>query len=161
MMEQQPTVMKALVQRVSEASVAEGDRVIGEIGPGLLVLLGVTAGDGVAQADLLARKIAGLRIFEDDDGKMNRSLREIGGSALVVSQFTLAADVRKGNRPSFIDAAPPKTAEALYEHFCARLQDEGVPVATGRFAARMAVRLINDGPVTIWLDSATLPGAGR
>jgi D-tyrosyl-tRNA(Tyr) deacylase len=152
--------MKALLQRVSEASVAEGDRVIGEIGPGLLVLLGVAVGDGVAQADLLARKIAGLRIFEDEDGKMNRSLREIGGSALVVSQFTLSADVRKGNRPSFIGAAPPEVAEPLYEHFCARLRDEGVPVATGRFAARMAVRLINDGPVTIWLDSATLPGAG-
>jgi D-tyrosyl-tRNA(Tyr) deacylase len=152
--------MKALLQRVSEASVAENGRVIGEIGPGLLVLLGVAAGDDSAQADLLARKIVALRIFEDEAGKMNRSLREIGGSALVVSQFTLSADVRKGNRPSFIGAAAPEMAEPLYTHFCAQLQDEGVPVATGRFAARMAVRLINDGPVTIWLDSATLPGAG-
>ena len=153
--------MKALVQRVSEASVAEGGRVIGEIGPGLLVLLGVAAGDDRGQADLLARKVAALRIFEDEAGKMNRCLRETRGGALVVSQFTLAADVRKGNRPSFIGAAPPEVAEPLYEHFCARLRAEGVPVATGRFAARMAVRLINDGPVTIWLDSTTLPGAGR
>ena len=153
--------MKALVQRVSEASVAEDGRVLGEIGPGLLVLLGVAVGDDSSQADLLARKIAALRIFEDEAGKMNRSLHETGGSALVVSQFTLSADVRKGNRPSCIGAAPPELAEALYEHFCTRLQDEGVPVATGRFAARMAVRLINDGPVTIWLDSTVLPGAGR
>jgi D-tyrosyl-tRNA(Tyr) deacylase len=153
--------MKALLQRVSEASVTEGDRVVGAIGPGLLVLLGVVDGDHAAEADLLAHKIAALRIFEDAAGKMNRSLLEVGGSALVVSQFTLAADVRKGNRPSFSGAAPPELAEPLYEHFCARLREEGVPVATGRFAARMAVRLINDGPVTIWLDSALLRPADR
>jgi len=153
--------MKALLQRVSEASVAEGDRVLGAIGPGLLVLLGVEAGDDAAGADLLARKIAALRIFEDAAGKMNRSLLEVGGGALVVSQFTLAADLRRGNRPGFSGAAPPEVAEPLYEDFCARLRERGVPVATGRFAARMAVRLINDGPVTIWLDSALLRAAVR
>jgi D-tyrosyl-tRNA(Tyr) deacylase len=153
--------MKALLQRVSEASVAEGDRVLGAIGPGLLVLLGVVDGDGAAEADRLARKTAGLRIFEDAAGKMNRSVLESGGGVLVVSQFTLAADLRRGNRPSFSAAAAPATAELLYERFCAALREQGVPVATGRFAARMAVRLVNDGPVTIWLDSATLRPPGR
>ena len=153
--------MKALLQRVSEASVAVDERTIGAIGPGLLVLLGVEVGDGASAADLLARKVADLRIFEDQDGKMNRSLRDVGGGALVVSQFTLSADVRKGNRPSFTAAARPDVAEPLYQRFCDRLKGEGVPVATGQFAARMAVRLVNDGPVTIWLDSATLPVAGR
>jgi D-tyrosyl-tRNA(Tyr) deacylase len=146
--------MKALVQRVSEASVAVGGEVIGEIGPGLLVLLGVEAGDGAAEADLLARKIAALRIFEDAAGKMNLAVREVGGAVLAISQFTLAADLRKGNRPSFIRAAPPALAEPLYEEFCARLREAGLPVGTGRFGARMAVHLINHGPVTIWLDSA-------
>lgn len=153
--------MKALLQRVSEASVTEDDRVLGAIGPGLLVLLGVERGDGTAEADLLARKTAGLRIFEDAAGKMNRSVLDIGASALVVSQFTLAADLRRGNRPSFSAAAAPDTAELLYERFCAALREAGVPVATGRFAARMAVGLVNDGPVTIWLDSAALRTPGR
>jgi D-tyrosyl-tRNA(Tyr) deacylase len=128
--------------------------VVGEIGPGLLVLLGVEVGDEGAQADLLARKIAALRIFEDDAGKMNLAVRDAGGAVLAISQFTLAADLRKGNRPSFIRAAPPEIAEALYEHFCLRLREAGLAVATGRFGAHMAVRLVNDGPVTIWLDSA-------
>ena len=153
--------MKALLQRVSEASVTEDDRVLGAIGPGLLVLLGVEHGDGAAEADLLARKTAALRIFEDAAGKMNRSVLDIGASAMVVSQFTLAADLRRGNRPSFTAAAAPDTAELLYERFCAALREAGVPVATGRFAARMAVRLVNDGPVTIWLDSAALRTPGR
>ena len=148
--------MKALLQRVSEASVEVEGRVIGAIGGGLLVLLGVETGDREAAADRLARKVAALRIFEDAAGKMNRSVREVGASVLVVSQFTLLADVRKGNRPSFTAAAAPELAERLYEHFCAKLREQGLAVATGRFGARMAVRLINDGPVTIWLDSATL-----
>lgn len=148
--------MKALLQRVSEASVRVDGRVVGAIGPGLLILLGVEAGDGEAEAELLARKIAGLRIFADEAGKMNRSVREIGGKALVVSQFTLLADARKGNRPSFTAAAAPALAETLYETFCRRLEEQGVAVETGRFAARMAVGLVNDGPVTIWLDSEIL-----
>jgi len=146
--------LKALVQRVSAAGVTVGEDVIGEIGPGLLVLLGVEVGDGVAAADLLARKIAALRIFEDDAGKMNLAVRDVGGAVLAISQFTLAADLRKGNRPSFIRAAPPEVAEPLYQQFCTRLREAGLPVATGRFGAHMAVRLVNDGPVTIWLDSA-------
>ncbi len=154
--------MKALLQRVSEASVEIDGRVVGAIGKGLLVLLGVEAADGAAQADRLARKVAALRIFEDQAGKMNLSVREVGGSLLVVSQFTLLADLRKGNRPSFIAAALPAVAAPVYEHFCANLRAQGLVVATGRFGARMAVRLINDGPVTIWLDGAALhaPPAG-
>jgi D-tyrosyl-tRNA(Tyr) deacylase len=150
--------MKTLVQRVSEASVTVGERVVGSIGRGLLVLLGVEHGDGAGEADLLARKVANLRIFEDNAGKMNRSVLDVGGGVLVVSQFTLCADVRKGNRPSFIGAARPELAEALYARFCDRLAAEGATVARGQFAAHMAVRLVNDGPVTIWLDTATLPG---
>jgi D-aminoacyl-tRNA deacylase len=146
--------VKALVQRVSEAGVTVAGEVLGEIGPGLLVLLGVEVGDEGAQADLLARKIAALRIFEDDAGKMNLAVRDAGGAVLAISQFTLAADLRKGNRPSFIRAAPPEIAEPLYEQFCLRLREAGLAVATGRFGAHMAVRLVNDGPVTIWLDSA-------
>jgi D-tyrosyl-tRNA(Tyr) deacylase len=152
--------MKALVQRVSEACVTVGGRTIGSIDRGLLVLLGVEHGDGEAQAALLARKIANLRIFEDDAGRMNRSVLDIGGAVLAVSQFTLCADVRKGNRPSFIGAAPPELAQPLYRSFCDRLAAHAVTVARGEFAAHMAVRLINDGPVTIWLDTAVLPGGG-
>jgi D-tyrosyl-tRNA(Tyr) deacylase len=152
--------MKALVQRVSEAGVTVGARTVGAIERGLLVLLGVEHGDGESDAALLARKIANLRIFEDDAGKMNRSVLEIGGGVLVVSQFTLCADVRKGNRPSFIGAAAPEQAQALYARFCEHLGAHGAPVARGEFAAHMAVRLVNDGPVTIWLDSAILPGRG-
>jgi D-aminoacyl-tRNA deacylase len=120
------------------------------------VLLGVETGDAPAAADLLARKIAALRIFEDAAGKMNLAVRDVGGAVLAISQFTLAADLRKGNRPSFIRAAPPEVAEPLYEQFCTRLRAAGLEVATGRFGAQMAVRLTNDGPVTIWLDSAGL-----
>jgi D-tyrosyl-tRNA(Tyr) deacylase len=145
--------MKALLQRVSEASVTVEGAVIAEIGPGLLVLLCAVAGDGEAEADGLARKVAKLRIFADEAGKMNRSVLDIDGDVLVVSQFTLAADTRKGNRPSFIGAAVPPLARALYERFCEQLGLYGVPVATGEFAAQMAVGLVNDGPVTIWLDT--------
>jgi D-tyrosyl-tRNA(Tyr) deacylase len=150
--------MKALVQRVSEAGVTVGARTVGAIEEGLLVLLGVEHGDGESEAALLARKIANLRNFEDDAGKMNRSVLDVGGGVLVVSQFTLCADARKGNRPSFIGAAAPEQAQALYTRFCEHLRAHGAPVARGEFAAHMAVRLVNDGPVTIWLDSATLPG---
>ena len=150
--------MKALVQRVSEACVTVGDRVVGSIGRGLLVLLGVEHGDDERAAELLARKVANLRIFEDEAGKMNRSVLDMGGGVLVVSQFTLCADVRKGNRPSFIGAAPPELANPLYARFCDHTAAQGAPVARGEFAAHMAVRLVNDGPVTIWLDTATLPG---
>lgn len=145
--------MKAVIQRVSEASLTVGERLVGEIGRGLVILLCVERGDGAETVEQLARKTARLRIFADEAGKMNRSLLDIGGSALVVSQFTLAADTRKGNRPSFIGAAEPEAARALYEEFCAGLAAFGVPVETGEFAAHMAVRLVNDGPVTIWLDS--------
>jgi D-tyrosyl-tRNA(Tyr) deacylase len=153
--------VKAVVQRVSEACVEIDGQAVGAIGRGLLVLLGVEAGDGAPAADFLSRKIAALRIFEDEAGKMNRSVLEVGGALLVVSQFTLLADLRKGNRPSFIAAALPDQAEPLYERFCAGLRAQGLAVATGRFGAKMAVRLVNDGPVTIWLDGAALrPGGG-
>jgi D-tyrosyl-tRNA(Tyr) deacylase len=150
--------MKALVQRVSEAAVTVGERTVGAIGRGLLVLLGVEEGDAESEAALLARKVANLRIFEDEAGKMNLSVLEVGGGVLVVSQFTLCADVRKGNRPSFVGAAAPEQARALYARFCEHLGAHGAPAARGEFATHMAVRLVNDGPVTIWLDSATLPG---
>ena len=144
--------MRALVQRVSEARVSVEGAVLGEVGPGLLVLVCAMQGDTEAQADKLAAKIAKLRIFKDDEGRMNRSVRDTGGAALVVSQFTLAAET-KGNRPGFSTAAAPDEGQRLYEHFAGRLQAEGVPVATGRFGADMKVSLINDGPVTIWLDT--------
>ena len=143
--------MRAVVQRVSSASVAVRGAMIGEISAGLLVLLGVGAGDGPDEADRLAGKVARLRIFESDDGKFDRSLLDTGGAALVVSQFTLIADTAKGNRPSFSGAARPELAEPLYERFCAAIAALGVPVATGSFGTRMQVHLVNDGPVTIVL----------
>ena len=146
--------MRALIQRVSEARVSVSGAVIGEVGPGLLVLVCAMAGDTEAEAEVLARKIAKLRIFRDEDGRMNRSVIDIRGAALVVSQFTLAADTSRGNRPGFSAAAPPEEGERLYERFAALLQLEGVPVATGRFGADMKVSLVNDGPVTIWMDTA-------
>jgi D-tyrosyl-tRNA(Tyr) deacylase len=143
--------VKAVVQRVSEARVAVRGETAGEVGSGLCVLLGVARGDTTANAQRLAEKVARLRIFEDDEGRFDRSLLDVGGEALVVSQFTLLADTTKGNRPSFGEAAPPDEAEPLYEAFCAALRAEGVDVATGVFGARMAVELVNDGPVTIVL----------
>lgn len=145
--------MRALVQRVTEARVRIDGRVVGEIGPGLLVLVCAMRGDDEGQSAWLARKVAALRIFRDDEGRMNRSLRDTGGSALVVSQFTLAAETR-GNRPGFSTAAAPDDGRRLYEHFSAAIRAEGIPVANGEFGADMAVALVNDGPVTIWLDSA-------
>ena len=144
--------MRALIQRVSEASVTVDGEVIGEIGPGLLILICAMQGDSEAQADKLAAKIAKLRIFKDAADKMNRSLLDVGGSALVVSQFTLAADTRSGNRPGFSTAAAPEEGRRLYEYFAAQMAAQGVPVATGRFAADMKVALVNDGPITIWME---------
>jgi D-tyrosyl-tRNA(Tyr) deacylase len=140
--------LRAVVQRVSSARVTPG----GEIGSGLCVLLGVADGDDDADAERLAGKVARLRIFENDEGKFDRSLLDVGGEALVVSQFTLIADTEKGNRPSFAHAARPEQAEPLYERFCEALTALGVEVARGVFGARMAVELVNDGPVTIILD---------
>jgi D-aminoacyl-tRNA deacylase len=137
------------VQRVSSARVVMDDEVVGEVGRGLCVLLGVARTDDEADAERLAGRIARLRIFENDEGRFDRSLLDVGGAALVVSQFTLIADTAKGNRPSFTDAAPPDQAEQIYESFCAALRELGLEVATGRFGARMAVELVNDGPVTI------------
>jgi D-tyrosyl-tRNA(Tyr) deacylase len=145
--------MRAVVQRVSRARVVIDQETAGEIGPGLLVLLGVTTSDTPEQARWLADKIIGLRIFNDADGKMNRSLGDIGGGMLIVSQFTLYGDCRKGRRPSFIDAAGPEIAIPLYEEFITAVKAQGVPVATGRFGAMMQVELVNDGPVTLILDS--------
>ena len=147
--------MKALLQRVSEAGVTVEGRAVAGIGPGLLVLLCVEDGDGADEAQFLARKSANLRIFEDEAGKMNLSVLDVSGSALVVSQFTLAADLSRGNRPGFSAAAEPDLARGLYELYCRALGDMGVPVQTGTFAAHMAVNLVNDGPVTIWLDTRT------
>jgi D-tyrosyl-tRNA(Tyr) deacylase len=145
--------MRAVVQRVKESAVKTGDQVIGRIGPGLLVLLGVAQGDRLADADYLVHKISNLRIFEDQHGKMNRSLLETGGAMLVVSQFTLLGDCRKGRRPSFVAAAEPEKATALYEYFIDQVSRLGISVATGRFGALMAVSLVNDGPVTLILES--------
>jgi D-tyrosyl-tRNA(Tyr) deacylase len=144
--------LKAVVQRVSRARVRVGEKIAGEIGAGLCVLLGVARGDDAAAASRLAEKVARLRIFEDAEGRFDRSLLDVGGEALVVSQFTLIADTRKGQRPSFTYAAPPEEAEPLYEAFRDALAELGVPVATGVFGARMAVEIVNDGPVTIVLD---------
>ena len=145
--------MRAVVQRVSRASVVSTDETVGAIGVGLLVLLGVTHGDTPERAQWLAEKVVGLRIFNDADGKMNRDLLEVGGAMLIVSQFTLYGDCRKGKRPSFIDAAPPGVAIPLYETFIDSVKALGVPVATGRFGADMKVELVNDGPVTLIVDS--------
>ncbi len=144
--------MRAVIQRVTEASVTVEGNVTGAIGKGLLVLLGVGRADTPETAAALAAKIARLRIFSDAEGKMNLSVQDVGGGVLAVSQFTLLADTRKGNRPSFIDAAPPEQANALYESFCQALSALGVPAAKGIFGAHMDVRLVNDGPVTIVLD---------
>jgi len=144
--------MRALIQRVSEASVVVDGKTIGEIGAGLLILVCAMRGDTVAQADQLATKISKLRIFRDEAGKMNHSVLDAGGSALVVSQFTLAADTSRGNRPGFSEAASPADGEALYLHFAQAVAKLGIPVQTGQFGADMAVSLINDGPVTIWMD---------
>ena len=145
--------MIALIQRVSEARVVVDGEITGEIGHGLLVLLGVERGDDVAKADKLAHRVAGYRVFSDDDGKMNLNVQQVGGSVLVVSQFTLAADTHKGMRPSFAERnADSAQAEILYEHFIAQVAAKNIPVASGRFAADMQVSLVNDGPVTFWLQ---------
>jgi D-tyrosyl-tRNA(Tyr) deacylase len=145
--------MRAVVQRVSGAQVSVGGAVAGEIGRGLCVLLGVARSDGPAEAERLAGRVARLRVFPDEEGRFDRSLLDVGGAALVVSQFTLIADTAKGNRPSFSEAAPPAEAERLYERFCEALRELGVPVETGVFGAVMKVELVNDGPVTIVLDA--------
>ena len=145
--------MRAVVQRVTDARVEVAGETVGEIGAGFLVLLGVARDDANTDADYLAEKIVNLRVFEDDEGKMNLSLLEAGGAMLAVSQFTLYGDTRKGRRPSFIEAADPVKANALYEHFVARARALGVNVETGVFQAMMKVSLVNDGPVTIMLDS--------
>jgi D-tyrosyl-tRNA(Tyr) deacylase len=144
--------MRAVCQRVVRAEVRVDETAVGTIGAGLCVLLGVAGTDGEAEAERLAGKVARLRVFEDEAGRFDRSLLDVGGASLVVSQFTLIADTAKGNRPSFGGAAPPEQAEPLYERFCATLADLGVPVATGVFGARMQIEIVNDGPVTIVLD---------
>lgn len=146
--------MRALVQRVSQARVVVDGEVVGAVEQGYAVLLGVHARDTAAEARTLAEKVAHLRVFADDEGKMNRSVIDVGGSILSVSQFTLYGNIEKGRRPSFIEAAPPEQANALYEAFNARLRELGVPVATGRFRAHMTVEIHNDGPVTLLLEVA-------
>ena len=148
--------MRALVQRVSQASVRVDGEVTGAIEGGLLVLLGVTHGDDEAVAQGLARKVAGLRIFEDGEGRMNLDLATVGGALLCISQFTLYGSVRRGRRPSFTEAAEPERAEALYEHFCGAVEEAGVRCERGRFRAHMEVESVNDGPVTLIIDSAEL-----
>lgn len=145
--------MRAVVQRVSRAKVTVAGEITGEIGKGFLILLGVADGDTAADAVMMADKLVGLRVFEDAEGKMNLALGEVGGAMLVVSQFTLLGDCRKGRRPSFITAARPEMAEALYRTFVAEVQGRGIPIATGRFQTHMDVELINDGPVTLLVDS--------
>ncbi|MFD1158515.1 D-aminoacyl-tRNA deacylase [Roseovarius aestuarii] len=145
--------MRALLQRVSHASVTVDGARVGQTGPGLLILICAMQGDGEPQADQLAAKIAKLRIFKDEGGKMNLSVRDIDGGALVVSQFTLAADTSRGNRPGFSAAASPEDGNRLYEYFAAQLAAQGVPVETGAFGADMKVELLNDGPVTIWMEA--------
>ncbi|SLN32740.1 D-tyrosyl-tRNA(Tyr) deacylase [Roseovarius litorisediminis] len=145
--------MRALLQRVTHASVRVDGQVIGKTGPGLLVLICAMQGDTPAQAERLAAKIAKLRIFKDEADKMNHSVLDAGGSALVISQFTLAADTSRGNRPGFSSAASPETGKQLYLYFADQLAAQGVPVETGKFGADMKVELLNDGPVTIWMES--------
>lgn len=145
--------MRAVVQRVTEARVEIDGEIVGAIGPGFLVLLGVAQGDTAADAAYLAEKTAGLRVFEDADGKMNLALPEVGGAVLAVSQFTLLGDCRKGRRPGFTNAAPPELADPLYNDYVAALRSQGLTVATGVFRAEMQVHLVNDGPVTLLLDS--------
>lgn len=152
--------MRAVVQRVAEASVRVDGEVVGAIGHGLLVLLGVAVGDDEAAAARLAARVARLRVFENEEGRFDRSVLDVGGAALAVSQFTLIANTERGNRPSFTEAAPPERAEPLYERFCDALRELGVPVETGVFGARMQVSLVNDGPVTIVLD-VDPPRTGR
>lgn len=147
--------MRALIQRVTQARVEVEGKIIGQTGPGVLILICAMQGDTVEQADKLALKIHKLRIFRDPAGKMNLALKDTGGSALVVSQFTLAADTRSGNRPGFSTAASPEMGQALYQHFVQNLRALGVQTQTGEFGADMAVHLINDGPVTIWMDTET------
>jgi len=144
--------MKVVLQRVSRAAVRVDGEVVGAIGAGYLVLVGFTRGDAHQQVQWMADKVVGLRLFPDEDGKMNLDVNETGGALLVVSQFTLYADARKGRRPSFVDAAPPENAAALYEHFVSELIARDVPVQTGDFGAKMDVELVNDGPVTLILD---------
>jgi len=144
--------MRIVIQRVRQGRVSVNGEITAEIGPGLVILVGVGPADGEEQARYLAEKIANLRIFEDEQGKINRSLLEVGGSAIVVSQFTLYADTRKGRRPSFTDAALPDVASPLVERFAQRLREQGVETQTGQFGAHMLVEIANDGPVTIWLE---------
>jgi D-tyrosyl-tRNA(Tyr) deacylase len=144
--------MRALVQRVAEASVEVGGQVVGRIGSGLLILLGIRQGDTLREVQLVAAKCMDLRVFEDDAGKMNRSVRDVGGSVLVVSQFTLYGDCRKGRRPSFIEAAPPAVSQPLYDAFVRCVAETGLPTAEGVFGAGMKVRLLNDGPVTLIVE---------
>jgi D-tyrosyl-tRNA(Tyr) deacylase len=144
--------MRIVLQRVTRARVTVGERVTGEIGPGLLLLVGFTEGDGEDALAWMAEKVAGLRIFADDEGKMNRSVQDAGGGLLVVSQFTLYGDTRKGRRPSFVEAARPEVAIPLYERFLQMLRATGLPVQTGEFGAMMQVELVNDGPVTLILE---------
>lgn len=146
--------MLAVVQRVGRAAVSVGGEEVAAIGPGMLILVCAVKGDGEGEADYLARKIAKLRIFADEEGKTNLAIGDVGGEVLVVSQFTLAADWRKGNRPGFSRATPPEEGERLYEYFCGRLEGEGVAVRTGRFGALMEVELVNDGPFTLALNTA-------
>jgi D-aminoacyl-tRNA deacylase len=145
--------LRVVLQRVKSASVAVEDEMISEVGPGLLLFVGVAVSDGEAEADWLAEKLAGLRIFNDEEGKMNLSVQDVGGEVLAVSQFTLLADTKKGKRPSFVGAAPPEEAEPLFDYLCERLRAAGVvSVKTGSFGAMMSVALVNDGPVTIVLE---------
>ncbi len=148
--------MRTVVQRVSRAQVRVGEEIVGRIGPGLLVLLGVSTVDTRADADYLAGKVLGLRIFEDNEGKMNLSLADTHGAVLAVSQFTLYGDVRRGKRPSFDEAAPPDLARELYEYFVEKIRQGGIICETGRFQAMMQVELVNDGPVTLLLDSSRI-----